>query len=283
MRSWILAGLCSLALMLPEDAEACSCVAGPAFVQPQSGATNVPLNAVFQVGFTYYAPAEVSLLQADGVAIPLQFETQTYGNVSLYQYKPAAGYSLQANSRYTLMGDGMELSQFATGSARDVQAPTLEGITSFAGGFDDGCSNGMCNSCGDSLMLNLEYQRPADSETPTEGLLYRVYYARGGATPDETSPSVVLTSYMGLGYSLCTSTVTDLTVGETVTVRAATIDWAGNESLLSAPMTTVVADDPDNNPSCSASQLIEPRPVRGSWLWLSLLGLPLLVMRRRRP
>lgn len=282
MRSWMLMSLLSLVVLWPHQADACSCVAGPAFVQPQSGATNVPLNATFQVGYTYYAPLEASLVRADGVSIPLSFETQTYGNVTLYTYKPAAGYYLEANSRYTLLSDGMELSQFATGASRDVQAPTLEAISSFAGGFDDGCTDGMCTSCGDSLMLDLQYQRPADTETPTEGLLYRVYYARGGAIPDQNSPSVLLTSYMGLGYNLCTSTVPDLTVGETVTVRAATVDWAGNQSALSAPMTTVVADDPDTNTGCSASQVVEARPVRGSWLWMSLLGLPLLAMRRRR-
>lgn len=278
------AGLTALASVLslsPSAVQACSCAAGLTFSQPSYGAVDVPLNAQIQLGFSFTSSVSVELVSASGAKVPVETEQTLQGSDLIATMRLAPGSSLQAKTQYKVMSEGMAVLSFTTGSSTDTLPPTLAGIGSFAGGYDDGCTDGMCTSCGDSLQLQIEYAMPDDDKTPTEGLLYRVYIAKGGAIPDASSPSVLVTDYMSLGYSLCSTTYPDLVVGDTVTIRAATVDWAGQESALTGPMSTVVADDPDaQSPGCGNREAT-PRPVQGGLL-VAGLGLAGLMVRRRR-
>lgn len=279
----------SLAVALlgaPQAAHACSCAAGLAWALPQPGAQDVPVNAELRLGYNFEAPPNRWVArEASGATVNLDATVVQEGAIGVVTLKQRAAEPLRAGASYTLVGDGRDVFDFGTGAGPDRVAPTLGGITSISGGFDDGCSKGMCDTCGSSTLMTLSWDAPDDDKTSPADLLFRVFVTTDGSTPTTSSPQVTLPRLWPLGESLCTTTFPGLEVGDVVTVRAQTIDAAGNVSALSEPAVGVVEDDPDQVGCSGATATQQSAPNEAGDVpapaWL-LLGLGVVVARRAR-
>lgn len=264
------------AFALPNQAQACSCAAGAFAALPTWGSNNVPLNPQIRIIYSYQFDDDLLLRSGAGDIIPTTLDIKEQGTLFVATLTLEDSAQLEPLTNYVVVGSSTRL-DFQTGRTNDVIPPGLEAISSITGGFDDGCSKGQCDTCGPSFYMSPTYVGPSDDLTPSAELLYRVNIEVNGVPPSHGQDSIILPRHFSLGAGFCTTTLEGLRVGDVVTVQGSTIDAAGLESPLTAPVSGVVEDDPDSV-GCD-SRGAGPLPLGSMALGLALFGG--LSLRRR--
>ena len=281
MKHVAFASLFTAALALPATSFACSCMEPGAtfFLQPEDGATGVPVNTLVWVGagqtrglFEGDPQLPIELLDADEVVLPGTEGRLRSLNDTIDVFTP--DLLLEADTTYTVRVGEQVISTFTTGSDVDEEAPPVPEETEVStwsraaepfGTTSCGplpASHGVSitwDMQGDSVLVLLDQDGLA--EVDTDGI--------AGSAPGLAPHG---SASLGNGFVCGGDTWEEARLGATTEVRYASFDLAGNFSGWSEPEEVTVRA----GSGCSAAGDTTPTAL------LVLIGLLGVVGVRRR-
>jgi hypothetical protein len=191
---------------------ACKIASPPVATSPAYGATGVPLNAEIKI---FSGAGTWTLVDETGATVTTAV---TARSSEITVLRPAQ--LLLPNTRYTFT-DGVDVSSpFTTGSHSDETAPSSPGRAGYD--YVPATPNLFRGSCGGNLeRLEIFWRGISDAETPTGEVMVEALFEPAGG----------VLALCGLDGA-CRGAVS---MSSASTIKARTIDWAGNVSDFTEP------------------------------------------------